>query len=227
MLRPPRVQRPGRLPDRLGAPPRLRDRDRARRALHAALLRARGRLAAAHAPPVGRRRRGLRRSSAITVAAADPPAGLYRIAIVVAVVAFVTQRDPDRPRASSFLFAPSRPGHAARTRASRRPGTRSRSPCRSRCSRYTGLETVANLAQEAREPGKTLPRSLFVGLGAVVVGLRRDRRRRHRRLPGVGTARPSSARDWHPARRCVGIVSAFNGHMPAPLVDVAAHAASA
>jgi basic amino acid/polyamine antiporter, APA family len=34
---------------------------------------------------------------------------------------------------------------------------------------YTGLETVANLAAEAREPGKTLPRSLFAGVGAVVV----------------------------------------------------------
>jgi basic amino acid/polyamine antiporter, APA family len=34
---------------------------------------------------------------------------------------------------------------------------------------YTGLETVANLAAEAREPGKDLPRSLFGGIGAVVV----------------------------------------------------------
>ena len=33
---------------------------------------------------------------------------------------------------------------------------------------YTGLETVANLAAEAREPGTTLPRSLFAGIGAVV-----------------------------------------------------------
>jgi basic amino acid/polyamine antiporter, APA family len=33
---------------------------------------------------------------------------------------------------------------------------------------YTGLETVANLASEAREPGRTLPRSLFMGIGAVV-----------------------------------------------------------
>jgi APA family basic amino acid/polyamine antiporter len=33
---------------------------------------------------------------------------------------------------------------------------------------FTGLETVANLAAEAREPGRTLPRSLFVGIGAVV-----------------------------------------------------------
>jgi APA family basic amino acid/polyamine antiporter len=34
---------------------------------------------------------------------------------------------------------------------------------------YTGLETVANLAEEAREPGRTLPRSLFSSIGLVVV----------------------------------------------------------
>jgi basic amino acid/polyamine antiporter, APA family len=34
---------------------------------------------------------------------------------------------------------------------------------------YTGLETVANLAAETREPGRNLPRSLFAGIGAVVV----------------------------------------------------------
>jgi APA family basic amino acid/polyamine antiporter len=34
---------------------------------------------------------------------------------------------------------------------------------------YTGLETVANLAAEAREPGKTLPRGLFFGIGLVVL----------------------------------------------------------
>ena len=33
---------------------------------------------------------------------------------------------------------------------------------------YTGLETVANLAAEAREPGRTIPRGLFAGIGAVV-----------------------------------------------------------
>ena len=33
---------------------------------------------------------------------------------------------------------------------------------------YTGLETVANLSAETREPGRTLPRSLFTGIGAVV-----------------------------------------------------------
>jgi APA family basic amino acid/polyamine antiporter len=34
---------------------------------------------------------------------------------------------------------------------------------------YTGLETIANLAEETRRPGKTLPRSLFSSIGLVVV----------------------------------------------------------
>ena len=34
---------------------------------------------------------------------------------------------------------------------------------------YTGLETVANLAEETRQPGVALPRSLFSGIGLVVV----------------------------------------------------------
>ena len=60
---------------------------------------------------------------------------------------------------------------------------------------YTGLETVANLAEETRRPGVQLPKSLFAGIGAVVavyvaiafVGLmafpvrrRRDRARERR-----------------------------------------------
>ena len=34
---------------------------------------------------------------------------------------------------------------------------------------YTGLETVANFAEETREPGRDLPRSLFTGIGLVVL----------------------------------------------------------
>jgi APA family basic amino acid/polyamine antiporter len=34
---------------------------------------------------------------------------------------------------------------------------------------YTGLETVANLAEETREPGRALPRSVFTGIGFVVL----------------------------------------------------------
>src|SRR5581483_4876101 len=86
---------------------------------------------------------------------------------------------------------------------------------------YTGLETVANLAQEAREPGTDIPRSLFGGLGAAVVvsvlmgivGLAA--------FPAfVGNgATTVLGRDWLRAP-LVGIVSAFNGHLPALLVDV-------
>ena len=34
---------------------------------------------------------------------------------------------------------------------------------------YTGLETVANFAEEILQPGRDLPRSLFMGIGAVVI----------------------------------------------------------
>src|ERR687888_103560 len=34
---------------------------------------------------------------------------------------------------------------------------------------YTGLETIANLAEEARRPGRDLPRSVFSAIGVVVV----------------------------------------------------------
>ena len=56
---------------------------------------------------------------------------------------------------------------------------------------YTGLETVANLAEETREPGVTLPRTLFAAIGASSSCHRADRRssgsRRSRRV----TARPT------------------------------------
>ena len=56
----------------------------------------------------------------------------------------------------------------ARARA-RTGSTTCSSRCRSAMLAYTGLETVANLAEEAREPGRTLPRSLFSAIGLVVV----------------------------------------------------------
>ena len=51
---------------------------------------------------------------------------------------------------------------------------------------YTGLETVANLAEETREPGKTLPRSLFSSIGLVVIMTVLIADRRCLRLPGRG-----------------------------------------
>lgn len=83
---------------------------------------------------------------------------------------------------------------------------------------YTGLETVANLAEETREPGKVLPRSLFSSIGLVVVTTVL--------IAVVGvTAFPSEdgssdlADEWLQAP-IVGIVTAFEGHLPAALVDV-------
>ena len=82
---------------------------------------------------------------------------------------------------------------------------------------YTGLETVANLAEETREPGKTLPRSLFSSIGLVVIVTVL--------IAIVGVcAFPAEdgstdlADEWLQAP-IVGIVTAFDGHLPDPVVD--------
>ena len=83
---------------------------------------------------------------------------------------------------------------------------------------YTGLETVANLAEEAREPGRTLPRSLFTAIGLVVVLTVLVA------IVGV-TAFPATdgttalGDQWLEAP-LVGIVTAFGGGLPAGIVDV-------
>ncbi|MGH3135909.1 MAG: amino acid permease [Gaiellaceae bacterium] len=83
---------------------------------------------------------------------------------------------------------------------------------------YTGLETVANLAEETREPGRALPRSLFSAIGFVVVVTVL--------IAGVGlSAYPVSAGEtalgdeWLEAP-LVGIAAAFEGSLPSVLVDV-------
>jgi APA family basic amino acid/polyamine antiporter len=82
---------------------------------------------------------------------------------------------------------------------------------------YTGLETIANLAAETREPGRTLPRSLFVGIGAAVaisflIGLV---------ALSAYPADPETAlgTEWLRAP-LVGLAVAFNGELPAAVVDV-------
>nr|MBA3381309.1 APC family permease [Actinomycetota bacterium] len=82
---------------------------------------------------------------------------------------------------------------------------------------YTGLETVANLAEEAREPGRTLPRSLFSAIGLVVVVTVL--------IAGIGlSAFPVSGgetalgEEWLEAP-LVGITAAFEGSLPGLLVD--------
>jgi basic amino acid/polyamine antiporter, APA family len=80
---------------------------------------------------------------------------------------------------------------------------------------YTGLETVANLAAETREPGRTLPRSLFAGIGLVVavsfaIGLI------------AISAFPEGAAlgdEWLRAP-LMGLADALGADLPAPAADV-------
>src|SRR5919109_4584281 len=89
---------------------------------------------------------------------------------------------------------------------------------------YTGLETVANLAAETREPGKTLPRSLFAGIGAVVVvsvaiamvGI--SAYPAHPDPAGPGGYASDLGTTWLHAP-IVGIAEAFGGSLPGWAVD--------
>ena len=81
---------------------------------------------------------------------------------------------------------------------------------------YTGLETVANLAAETREPGRTLPRSLFVGISAAVVVSF---------LIAVVALFVSADPETQLGTRwlrapLVGVADAFSGHLPDGVVDV-------
>lgn len=83
---------------------------------------------------------------------------------------------------------------------------------------YTGLETVANLAEETREPGRALPRSLFSGIGLVVVLTVLVATIGVSAFPAQGGSTALGA-EWLRAP-LVGIVSAFDGVLPELLVDV-------
>ena len=83
---------------------------------------------------------------------------------------------------------------------------------------YTGLETVSNFAEETREPGRALPRSLFSAIGLVVVVTVL--------IAGIGlSAYPAEngqtalGTEWLQAP-LVGIATAFEGTLPSLLVDV-------
>jgi APA family basic amino acid/polyamine antiporter len=89
---------------------------------------------------------------------------------------------------------------------------------------YTGLETVANLASETREPGRTLPRSLFAGIGAVVlvsvaiaaIGI--SAYPAHPDPAGPGGYASDLGTTWLRAP-IVGIAEAFGGSLPDWAVD--------
>ena len=82
---------------------------------------------------------------------------------------------------------------------------------------YTGLETVANLAEETREPGKTLPRSLFSAIGLVVVVTVLIATIGVVAYPAVGGASALGG-EWQRAP-LVGIAEAFRGHVAGGVVD--------
>ena len=89
---------------------------------------------------------------------------------------------------------------------------------------YTGLETVANLAAETREPGKSLPRGLFLGIGAAVtvsvviaiVGISAFPGHPDPHGPG-GYASDLGGR-WL-KEPLIGITEAFGGSLPNGVVD--------
>ncbi len=183
-LRPEGVQRPRRLRHRLGALPRLRDRDRAVDAVRPALPRRRVR---------GRRRcaraRGTRSSRCSSIAAIVA----YRLAAPLAPVSRRGRGRRRRPRHAG-------PARGARVRACSTRGTRSRRAPTSAVAptwhsiafalplallAYTGLETVANLAEETRRPGPDACRGACSPRSGSTVGdLHRDRARRALRVPG-------------------------------------------
>ena len=77
---------------------------------------------------------------------------------------------------------------------------------------YTGLETVANLAEETREPGRDLPRSLFSGIGLVVLIYVAIALVALSAFPAQGGT-TGLGTDWLRAP-LMGIVDALGGHLP-------------
>ena len=82
---------------------------------------------------------------------------------------------------------------------------------------YTGLETVANLAEETREPGRALPRSLFSAIGLVVIVTVLIAAIGLSAYPAQG-GETALGDEWLEAP-LVGIVAAFEGSLPSVLVD--------
>ncbi len=154
-----------RLRHRLGALPRLRDRDRALGALPAALPGGRDPGARARPQPVGRHRRGARDRGRGDRAARAAPVAVRR-----------RHRDP-RARPADAASA-----RRARVRAVVSPHALTQGTSLGShpswhaiafaiplaMLAFTGLETVANLAEEARRPSVDIPRSVFGGIATVI-----------------------------------------------------------
>ena len=83
---------------------------------------------------------------------------------------------------------------------------------------YTGLETVSNLAEETREPGLAVPRSLFSGIGLVVVVTVLIASIGLSAYPVQGGT-TALGEEWLEAP-LVGIAAAFDGSLPGLVVDL-------
>jgi APA family basic amino acid/polyamine antiporter len=82
---------------------------------------------------------------------------------------------------------------------------------------YTGLETVANLAAETREPGRTLPRSLFSAIGLVVLLTAAVAAVGVSAFP-VENGETALGEEWLKAP-LAGIVDALGAHLPDLVAD--------
>jgi APA family basic amino acid/polyamine antiporter len=82
---------------------------------------------------------------------------------------------------------------------------------------YAGLESVANLAEETREPGRTMPRSLFSAIGLVVVVTALIGAIGLSAYP-VSNGQTELGGKWLEAP-LVGIAAAFEGSLPGSVVD--------
>jgi APA family basic amino acid/polyamine antiporter len=84
---------------------------------------------------------------------------------------------------------------------------------------YTGLETVANLAEEARRPGRDLPRSLFAGIGTVVTITVAIAVVALAAFPAPAGGETELGTKWLRSP-IMGVVSRIGSHLPGVLADV-------
>ena len=82
---------------------------------------------------------------------------------------------------------------------------------------YTGLETVANYAQEVENPKRDLPRGMFAGIGLVVVLTVAIASIAVSAYPAVN-GKSGLSEDWL-AAPVAGIVAALDGDLPSLVVD--------
>ena len=218
IVRPPRLQRVLVLLRRVGPDAQLRHHDRHLGVLRAALPRRAvlGRRCATrpgdiivrhrrdHRRPRGDqrpRRRGVgAASTSCSPSSTSPPSCCWSLAGIV-------------PR----LLA-RHAGRQRRTSASRRPGRTSSSRSRSAMIAYTGIETISNMAEEAKDEAKTIP----AAINRVVHRRLRDLLRRCRRSRSR-RCRSRRTHDRRVLRRCSACAEEQGGFAGDPVLGVVKH----